>query len=158
MISVRPISLPLADDPSLQPTLRPLPDLFPPSSAWQSDLQQIAALLTRQYAAQEARDASAYMQFFWKSPLVAYFREESVAIGWDQVKANVEHEFSTRPARAQPALERLRANPLDGQTALTIEWWTLTFPLGKLRGFTSSTWHKFPEGWRIIQAHTKTAG
>jgi hypothetical protein len=155
---VRPIPLPFADDPAPPPTLRPVPDLIPPSRVWPSDIQKIATLLARQYAAQEARDTSAYMQFFWKSPLVAYFREESVAIGWDQVKANIEHEFSIRSARAHPALERLRTNPLDSQTALTVEWWTLTFPLGKIRGFTSATWHKFPEGWRIIQAQTNTTG
>ena len=132
--------------------------VVPPSRALRSELEQIAALLAKQYAAQEERDISAYMQLFWKSPLVAHFTEKSVAIGWDQVKANVKREFSTRPGQVHPVLERLRTSLLDDQTALTIEWWTLVFLRGNVRGFTSSTWHKFPEGWRIIQAHANTTG
>ncbi|HEY0792188.1 MAG TPA: hypothetical protein VGD78_14080 [Chthoniobacterales bacterium] len=151
---------PLADCLSRQPRLQGLQGLFPgpePGLPHQ-ELRQIISLLTEQYAAQEKRDLSSYMRFFWKSPLVACFTEDFVAIGWNQVKASVKREFAGRPAQTRPILERLRTNLLDGQTAITIEWWTLLFPSGKASGFTNSTWHKFPEGWLIIQTHTDSSG
>lgn len=144
------------DSPPPAPSEPPALNITHAQEAQQPDAQQIASLLAQQYAAWDAKDIEGYMQVFWRSPLLVYVTEGAIWTGWDQVKANVERQYPDKNNMGHPVLERLQTNVVSPETATTIEWWTVYFPAAKVRGFTTSTWRKFSEGWRMIETHTST--
>src|SRR5438046_667464 len=76
----------------------PMPNVAEVAPTQESDAQQIATLLERQYASWDARDFDGYMAFFWRSPRLVYITEESVWLGWEQVRANVERQYPNKSA------------------------------------------------------------
>src|SRR5207248_1230176 len=101
------------------------------SQAQQTDAQQIATLLSQQYAAWDARDLEGYLAVFWRSPLLVYIVQQSIWMGWDDVHAHLEREYPDKNAMGHPVLERLQTNLVDAGTATTVEWWTAYFPGSK---------------------------
>ena len=124
------------------------------SEVKRSDTEEIADLVKRQFAAWNRHDIDGYMKVFWGSPLLIFAVEDEVWVGWDQVKANLAQEYSDRERMGNSILERLQTNMVSAEVALTVEWWSIMFGATKVRGFTTSTWHKFSNGWRIIEGHT----
>jgi hypothetical protein len=95
------------------------------------------------------------MSLFWRSPLLIYVTDISVWTGWEQVIANVRRQYPDPHNMGKIILERLQTNVLSSDSVTTVEWWTFVFPAGgKTRGFTTSSWRKLPEGWRIVEGHT----
>ena len=148
------LAMTLGADPRPLPESPPAANVIKGPADQQSDAQQIAALLAQQYAAWNARDLDGYMRVFWRSPLLVYITEGAVYTGWDQVRANIQRDYPDKNAMGNAVLERLQTNVISSGTALTIEWWTVYFRAAKVRGVTSSTWCKFPEGWCVIHVHT----
>ena len=144
------------DSPPPLPSERPAMNITHAPETQLPDAEQIASLLAQQYSAWNSHDIDNYMQVFWRSPLLIYVTEGTIWTGWDQVKANVERNFPNKASMGHAILERLQTNVIAPDTATTIEWWTVYFPAAKVHGFTTSTWRKFPEGWRVIEIHTST--
>ena len=119
-----------------------------------SDADEIADLVAQQFAAWNHRDIDGYMKAFWLSPQLIFAVEGEVWIGWDQVKANLLQEYSDPERMGNSILERLQTSIVSTETAMSVEWWSIAFRVTKVRGFTTSVWHRFPAGWRIIQGHT----
>ena len=124
------------------------------SAVQRSDTEEIADLVARQFAAWNRHDIDGYMKVFWGSPLLVFAVEGEVWVGWDQVRANLIHQYSDRERMGNSMLERLQTNIVSTETALTVEWWSTMFGATKVRGFTTSAWYKFSNGWRIIEGHT----
>ena len=124
------------------------------SEVQRSDTEEIANLVAQQFAAWNRRDIEGYMRVFWLSPKLIFAVEGEVWTGWDQVKANLLQEYSDPERMGNSILERLQTNIVSPETAMTVEWWSITFGVKKVRGFTTSAWHRFQVGWRIIQGHT----
>jgi hypothetical protein len=124
------------------------------SNIQRTDTDEIADIVEQQFAAWNRRDIDGYMKAFWASPLLVFAVEGEVWIGWNQVRANLLQEYSDTERMGNSILERLQTNIVSPETATTVEWWSIAFHLAKVRGFTTSAWHKFPDGWRIIQGHT----
>jgi uncharacterized protein (TIGR02246 family) len=124
------------------------------SDLQRSETEEIARLVAQQFAAWNRRDIDGYMKVFWGSPLLIFAVEGEVWIGWDQVKANLLQEYSDPERMGNSVLDRLQTNIVSPETAMTVEWWSMMFRTSKVSGFTTSAWHKFPVGWRIIQGHT----
>ena len=140
----------------LVPSSSTIPGMHAPmgSEVPRSDSEEISDLVVRQFAAWNRHDIDAYMKAFWGSPLLVFAVEGEVWVGWDQVKANLIQEYSDRERMGNSILERLQTNIVSTETALTVEWWSIMFGVTKVRGFTTSAWHKFANGWRIIEGHT----
>jgi hypothetical protein len=134
----------------------PVPGMVAPteSEVQRSDAEEIADLVGRQSAAWNHHDIDGYMKVFWGSPQLIFAVEGEVWIGWDQVKASLIHEYSDRERMGNLMLERLQTNIISTETALTVEWWSIMFGVTRVRGFTTLAWHKFSNGWRIIEGHT----
>ena len=134
----------------------PIPGIVAPmgSEVQRTDAEEIADLVTRQFAAWNRHDIDGYMKVFWGSPLLVFAVEGEVWVGWDQVKASLIHEYSDRERMGNSMLERLQTNIVSTETALTVEWWSTMFGVAKVRGFTTLVWHKFSNGWRIIEGHS----
>ena len=124
------------------------------SEVQRSDAEEIADLVALQFAAWNHHDIDGYMKAFWGSSLLVFAVEGEVWVGWDQIKANLIHEYSDRQRMGNSMLERLQTNVVSAETALTVEWWSITFGVTKVRGFTTAAWHKFSNGWFIIEGHT----
>ena len=124
------------------------------SEVQRSDAEEIADLVALQFAAWNHHDIDGYMKAFWGSSRLVFAVEGEVWVGWDQIKANLIHEYSDRERMGNSMLERLQTNIVSTETALTVEWWSTMFGATKVRGFTTSAWYKFSNGWRIIEGHT----
>jgi hypothetical protein len=124
------------------------------SDVQHSDAEDIANLIEQQFAAWNRRDIDGYMKPFWVSPKLIFAVEGEVWTGWDQVKANLLQQYSDPERMGNSLLERLQTSIVSAETAMSVEWWSITFGVTKVRGFTTSVWHRFPVGWRIIQGHT----
>jgi ketosteroid isomerase-like protein len=118
------------------------------------DSAKITALVAKGYAAWNAGDIDDFLSVYWRSPLLVVIEEESVFSGYDEVKANLERMYPPGTNRGNLVLERLLMKILSPETATTVEWFNSTFPKTSIHGITSSTWRKFPEGWRIVQCQT----
>jgi hypothetical protein len=124
------------------------------SDVQRNDVDEIADLVAQQFAAWNHRDIDGYMKPFWFSPQLIFAVEGEVWIGWDQVKANLLQQYSDTERMGNSILERLQTSIVSPETAMSVEWWSIAFRVTKVRGFTTSVWHRFPVGWRIIQGHT----
>jgi hypothetical protein len=124
------------------------------SDVQRSDAEEIANLISQQFAAWNRRDIDGYMKPFWLSPKLIFAVEGEVWTGWDQVKANLLQEYSDPERMGNSILERLQTSIVSPETGMSVEWWSISFGVTKVRGFTTSVWHRFPVGWRIIEGHT----
>src|SRR5438105_4268585 len=124
------------------------------SDVQHSDAEDIANLISQQFAAWNRRDIDGYMKPFWVSPKLIFAVEGEVWTGWDQVKANLLQEYSDPERMGNSILERLQTSIVSPETGMSVEWWSISFGVTKVRGFTTSVWHRFPVGWRIIEGHT----
>jgi hypothetical protein len=128
--------------------------VFNATAAQQPAVHEISTLILNQYKAWEKGDSDAYMSVFWKSPSLLYIIDSTIYFGWDQTKAKIERDYGDRRERGGLTLERLKTNIINEGLATTIEWWAMTFEKETLKGYSSSTWRKFSEGWKIIEIHT----
>jgi Protein of unknown function (DUF3225) len=117
----------------------------------------ITAEIARQYQSWTARNIDGYMAPFWKSPLLVYIVDSYVMMGWDSAYGLIQRDFPVGHDAGNPALERLQINIAGPDAAVSVEWWTVHFKAVDVHGNTSSSWRKFPEGWRIIECHTSSS-
>jgi hypothetical protein len=136
------------------------PNGVPPATIspnYSADKQLITSLIAKQYQSWRVGDIEGYMAAFWKSPLLVYIIDSDVVFGWANAYGMVRRDFPSGGDAGNPVLERLQVNAATADTAISVEWWTVHFNAFDVHGNTSSTWNKFPEGWRIIQCHTSSS-
>jgi len=127
------------------------------SPDYSADVQLITDQIARQYQSWKAGDIEGYMAAFWKSPLLVYIIDSDVLFGWTNAYDIIRRDFPAGHDVGNPVLERLQVNSVTADTAVSVEWWTVHFKAVDVHGNTSSTWNKFPEGWRIIECHTSSS-
>lgn len=127
------------------------------SPNYSADVQRITEQIAKQYQSWRVGDIEGYMAAFWKSPLLVYIIDSDVVFGWDNAYGIVRRDFPSGRDAGNPVLERLQVNAVTADTAVSVEWWTVHFKAVDVHGNTSSTWNKFPDGWRIVHCHTSSS-
>jgi ketosteroid isomerase-like protein len=123
----------------------------------QAPRDEIKSMLEKQYACWNDHNIEGYMDVYWKSSDLVYVLDSTILCGWSEAKKFVDNAYPDRSGMGQATLERLRINVVGPNTALSLEWWTVSSKLQQVRGITTSTWLKLPEGWRISEAHSSTS-
>jgi ketosteroid isomerase-like protein len=130
----------------------------PTPAIYQQDVQLITQLLSDQYAAWTRHDLDAYMIPFWKSPNLLYVSDGQVFQGWEEAKAMMERNYPDRNTLGVAIPERIQVNIISNDFATSIDWWTIRFKSNtSVHGMSTASWRKFPEGWRMVEAHASSS-
>jgi ketosteroid isomerase-like protein len=149
------LALALTADPMME--TQPDAIVAPPSPAeQQSDVRAITQLLSDQYAAWNRHDITAYLFPFWQSPSLLYVADGQIFQGWQEVKAMMERNYSDRNTLGIAIPERIQVTIISSDNANSIDWWTVRFKTTSVHGVSTASWRKFPEGWRMTEAHASS--
>jgi uncharacterized protein (TIGR02246 family) len=152
------LALALTADPMLETAPGDIaPASTPTFTQQQVDVQAITKVLNDQYAAWNRQDLEGYLNSFWNSPNLLFVTDGQVLLGWAEVKAMIGRYYTDRNAMGVATPERVQVNMISGDSATTVDWWTVQFKTVNVHGISTSSWRKFPEGWRIIETHTSSS-
>jgi 1-carboxybiuret hydrolase subunit AtzH-like protein len=128
--------------------------IVPQSQQHQQDIQAITQLLNDEYSAWSRHDLEAYMVPFWQSPRLIYVSEAQIFQGWSEVKAMMQRNYPDKNAMGTAIPESIQVDLLSDDNATTLERWTVRFNRTSVHGISTSSWRKFPEGWRIVEVQS----
>jgi len=128
----------------------------PAESQDSKDVQAITQLLNDQYAAWNRHDIDAYLAPFWQSPRLVYVAEGQVCFGWQEVRATMIRNYPDLNSMGTAIPERIHVDLLNGDSATTVEWWTVRMKGANVHGISTSSWKKIQEGWRIVEVQSSS--
>lgn len=111
---------------------------------------ELAALYPRYEKALVTNDVPTLVEMFWTGPQVMRFGVTENLYGPEELEAFRTSRPSASLARTVTRLDIATFGPDFGSITLEFE---RTTPTGLIRGRQSQVWVRFPEGWRIVQAH-----
>jgi hypothetical protein len=114
-----------------------------------SVVKEVEAEFAAYYRALAANDVAALSGFFFDSPVTIRYGNAEVLYGAAEIRAY--RSSVTVPPQPNPERTVITTFGRDFATAATLH----RRPSGKL-GRTTQTWVRFPQGWRIVQAHVST--
>jgi hypothetical protein len=130
------------------------------SSASEVDTQQIYGILLKMLDRWNAHDIDGYMEVYWKSPELLVVVDAEQFNGWQLLHDSYINGYSDRIAMGFIQPKRIQIKLLKPDLALTITWWSVSFPSSKQEMVGNSTMNlqKFEDGWKIVASHTSVAG
>jgi ketosteroid isomerase-like protein len=150
------LALALTADPMMETRSDAI--VAPPAAAeQQQDVQNITQLLSDQYAAWNRHDIAGYLLPFWQSPSLLYVSDGQIFQGWQEVKGMMERNYPDRSTLGIAIPERIQVNIISNDAANSIDWWTIRFKTTSVHGVSTASWRKFPEGWRMTEAHASSS-
>jgi len=113
-------------------------------------IAELAALYPRYEQALVSNDVETLVAMFWTGPQVMRFGVTENLYGPEELEAF----RKARPASnlARTVTRQQIASFGRDYASITIEFERNT-PKGTVRGRQSQVWVRFPEGWKIVQAH-----
>lgn len=111
---------------------------------------ELAALYPRYEQALVANDVATLVEMFWTGPQVMRFGVTENLYGPEELEAFRKSRPSAGLARTVTRLDIATFGSDFGSITLEFERTTATV---LIRGRQSQVWVRFPEGWRIVQAH-----
>lgn len=121
-----------------------------------ADWAAIEAVLNAQQASWNQGDVDAFLEGYWRSPLLTFSGSSGVSRGWDRVLARYKKRYPDRAAMGRLQFSDLEFRFLGPDAALVLGQWHLQREQGDLGGVFSLIWQRFPDGWKIIHDHTST--
>jgi uncharacterized protein (TIGR02246 family) len=124
-----------------------------------SDIQAINFLLTNMDDRWNAHDIDGYMSAFWKSPELFVVVQAEQYQGWDTLYKAYKTGFPDPNAMGTSEPSRVQIKRLSPDFAIASNWWSVSYPNSKIHvvGNTMMDLQKFPDGWKIIAAHSSFA-
>jgi hypothetical protein len=111
---------------------------------------ELAAIYPRYEQALVTNDVTTLVEMFWTGHPVMRFGVTENLHGPEELEAFRKSRPSAGLARTVTRLDIATFGPDFGSITLEFE---RTTPTGPIRGRQSQVWVRFPEGWRIVQAH-----
>lgn len=124
-----------------------------------ADVQAINSLLANMDQRWNAHDIDGYMSVFWKSPGLFVVVQEEQYQGWDILYKAYKTGFPDPNAMGTTEPSRVQIKRLSPDFAIASNWWSVSYPNSKVHvvGNTMMDLQKFPDGWKIIAAHSSFA-
>ena len=113
-------------------------------------IAQLEVLYAQYEQALVANDVEKLVAMFWAGPQVMRFGATENLYGPDELEAFRKARPATNLARRVKRLEIVSFGRDFASITLEFERTTSS---GSVRGRQSQVWVRFPEGWRIVQAH-----
>jgi uncharacterized protein (TIGR02246 family) len=123
------------------------------------DAQQIYDLMLKMLDRWNAHDIEGYLEVYWNSPELLVVIDSEQFVGWQQLHDSYIAGYPDRSSMGFIEPGRIQVKLLKPDLALTLTWWSISFPTSKQKvvGNTTMNVQKFDAGWRVIAAHTSTA-
>jgi hypothetical protein len=128
--------------------------------AAKSDGQQVYEVLLKMLDRWNAHDIEGHLEVYWKSPELLVVVDSEQFNGWQQLHDSYLNGYPDRNSMGFINPTRIQVKLLKPDLALALTWWSLSFPNSKQKvvGNTTMNLQKFQDGWKIVAAHSSTAG
>jgi uncharacterized protein (TIGR02246 family) len=133
--------------------------LTPNPSPAGSDAQQIYDVLLKMIDRWNAHDIDGYLSAYWKSPYLLVVVDSEEYNGWQQFRDSYRNAYPNREFKGHMTPTRIQIKLLKPDLALSLIWWSISFPNSKQHVVGNSTMNleKFDDGWKIVASHSSTA-
>jgi len=133
--------------------------LTPNPSPARSDAQQIYDVLLKMIDRWNAHDIDGYLSAYWKSPDLLVVVDSEEYNGWQQFRDSYRNAYPNRESMGHMTPTRIQIKLLKPDLALSLIWWSISFPNSKQHVVGNSTMNleKFDDGWKIVASHSSTA-
>jgi Protein of unknown function (DUF3225) len=131
-----------------------------PSASATTDGQQVYEVLLKMLDRWNAHDIEGHLQVYWKSPELLVVVDSEQFNGWQQLHDSYLNGYPDRNSMGFINPARIQVKLLKPDLALALTWWSISFPNSKQKvvGNTTMNLQKFQDGWKIVAAHSSTAG
>ena len=119
-----------------------------------TDTQAIKNVLNQQVAAWDRGDIGAFMDGYWKSNDLEFVNAAGIFQGWQDVLKRYQHSYPNRAAMGKLTFSGLEIHVLCPDTAYVVGRFRLDREKDHPQGVFTLIFHKFPDGWRIVNDHT----
>jgi hypothetical protein len=119
-------------------------------------IAELSALYPEYEQALVTNDVEKLVQMFWAGPQVMRFGANENLYGPDELAAFRKSRPAANLARTVTRMDIVSFGRDFASITLEFERVTPEDPERKTRGRQSQVWVRFPEGWRIVQAHVST--
>jgi hypothetical protein len=116
-------------------------------------IAELRALYPEYEQALVANDVEKLVEMFWAGPQVMRFGAAENLYGPQELEAFRKSRPAANLARTVTRLDIVSFGRDFASVTLEFERVTASDPARKTRGRQSQVWVRFPEGWRIVQAH-----
>jgi ketosteroid isomerase-like protein len=114
----------------------------------------IRAVLDAQVISWNKGDVDTFMQSYWKSDKTEFVGSNGIIRGWQSVFNRYRKAYPDPRAMGTLAFSDLEVTLLSPGAALVVGKYHLFREADQPEGVFTLVFHKFPEGWRIINDHT----
>ncbi len=119
-------------------------------------IAELSALYPHYEQALVTNDVEKLVEMFWTGPQVMRFGVTENLYGPEELEAFRKSRPAANLARTVTRLDIVSFGRDHASITLEFERVTPADPSRKTRGRQSQVWVRFPEGWRIVQAHVST--
>jgi|SRR5487761_169603 len=120
----------------------------------QAGAQAIKNVLEEQVAAWNRGDIPGFMAGYWKSEDLEFVNAEGIFQGWQDVLNRYERTYPNRAVMGRLTFSGLEIHVLCPDTGYVVGRFRLQRAKDTPQGVFTLIFHKFPEGWKIINDHT----
>ncbi len=119
---------------------------------------EVSKMILQLVAAWNAHSLNGYLSYFWASPKLVVVEDGEVASGWDQLRAKYLNGLPDPSLMGQFEAQRTQVQVLEPDLAYVLLWWDMLIgrQLQKVIGTSTLVVRHFPEGWKIVAAHTQS--
>ena len=119
---------------------------------------EIRAIIQAQEAAWNRGDLEAFMNGYARSDQTTFVSGDEVTRGWQTVLDRYKKKYADREKMGTLSFSELEITPLATDAAVALGRWQLKRAKDNPAGRFTLIFRHTPDGWRIVQDHTSSAG
>jgi hypothetical protein len=126
----------------------------PSGSPGLTDEEQVYAVILDQIRYWNAHDIGHYMETYWKSPDLLVVSDARQVMGWAELLAAYRRGYPNLSEMGTATLQRVKLQRLSPEFFLSLTWYAVRLNGRDSYATDTMIFRKFPEGWKIINAHS----
>ena len=127
------------------------------AQAQEAELVSIKSVMVKQEMDWSAGNLEAFMEGYWKSDKLRFSSGGNIQRGWQGTLDRYKKRYPDKATMGTLTFSNIEISLLEPDWAVAFGHWKLTLAADTPSGLFTLTFHKFPEGWRIVHDHTSSA-
>jgi ketosteroid isomerase-like protein len=124
------------------------------TSAEPTDEEQVYAVILAQIRYWNAHDIEHYMDTYWNSRDLLVVSDARQVMGWAELLAAYKRGYPSLSEMGTATLQRVKLQRLSQEFFLSLTWYAVRLNGKDSYATDTMIFRKFPEGWKIINAHS----
>jgi hypothetical protein len=124
------------------------------SLAEPTDEEQVYSVILDQIRYWNAHDIEHYMETYWQSPDLLVISDARQVMGWAELLAAYKRGYPNLSEMGTATLQRVKLQRLSPDFFLSLTWYAVRLNSKDSYATDTMIFRKFPEGWKIINAHS----